>query len=361
MKEIRTKELFEYKLDLLYYGISIDRECYNSLKKGNKNQINNEDYITTRGLMIVLNSSVYVNANLNEDSPYKVYLINEIYVLKYGEITICTVNIIQPPDFALRAAKLSNGDLVINYVNVHGDRVRIQPIDGCANKCKFCDLNRKEYMLHSIDDLDEAFQYALNNVGFRHILISGGSPLNRSEDYEYLNNVYEFFGKKYGKYFSIDIMFVPRGLNIFSNNDRGYLEFLRKLKEWNISGLSINLELYNDFYRQKYIPQKDYVGRDNYFKFIKMAVNIFGVGNVRSCIIIGIENISDSLRAVEELCKVGCLPVLSPYIPNDAETFLPKPDFMKEVLIKSSLIAKKYNLELGPLCDSCKHNTIHFR
>ncbi|MCI8460499.1 MAG: hypothetical protein HFE81_03805, partial [Bacilli bacterium] len=63
MKEIRTKELFEYKLDLLYYGISIDRECYNSLKKGNKNQINNEDYITTRGLMIVLNSSVYVNAN----------------------------------------------------------------------------------------------------------------------------------------------------------------------------------------------------------------------------------------------------------------------------------------------------------
>ena len=201
----------------------------------------------------------------------------------------------------------------------------------------------------------------MNNVGFRHVLISGGSPLNRNEEYKYLNDVYEFFGKKYGNKFPIDIMLVPRGLNIDSNNYEGYEIFLKKLKEWNISGLSINLELYNDDYRKKYIPQKDFVGKEKYFKFIELAVKIFGKGNVRSCIIIGLEDIQDSLKAVEELCKIDCMPVLSPYIPNDDETFLPKPEFMKEVLLKSKEIADKYNVELGPICDSCKHNTIHFR
>lgn len=66
-----------------------------------------------------------------------------------------------------------------------------------------------------------------------------------------------------------------------------------------------------------------------------MAVKIFGQGNVRSCIIIGLEDIDDSLKAVEELSRIGCMPVLSPYIPNDDKTFSPKPEFMREILIKS--------------------------
>ena len=75
---------------------------------------------------------------------------------------------------------------------------------------------------------------------------------------------------------------------------------------------------------------------------------------------IGIEEIKDSLKVVEKLCQLNCMPVLSPYIPNDSQTSLPKPEFMKEVLLKSKIIADKYNVELGPLCKSCKHNTISF-
>lgn len=47
------KELYEYKLDLLYYGIAIGDEAYNSLKKGESGKVNNEDYITTKGLMLL--------------------------------------------------------------------------------------------------------------------------------------------------------------------------------------------------------------------------------------------------------------------------------------------------------------------
>ena len=360
MKSFYKKELYEYKLDILYYGISISQSCYNSLKKGKHNQINNNDYITTKGLMIALDSKIYVNADLNKNSYYTADFVNNEYILKYKDLFICKINIIQPPDFALQFSRLNTGRPLIAYVNVHGDRIRVQPIEGCANKCKFCDLNKKKYKLNSLEDLNEAFKYAMNNVGFRHVLISGGTPKKSQEDYQYLNNVYKFFGKKYGKKYPIDIMLVPRGLNVDDNTIEGYETFLRKLKEWNISGLSINLELYNDDYRKKYIPQKDFVGKQDYFEFIKLAVKIFGKRNIRSCIIIGLEGINDSLKAVEELCKIDCMPVLSPYIPNDNETFLPKPEFMKEVLLKSKVIADKYNVELGPICNSCKHNTINF-
>ncbi len=355
------KELYEYKLDLLYYGIAITDSCYDTLKKGCYKQINNNDYITTKGLMIVLDSSTYVNANLNKESPYKVDVKNAIYALYHKDQYVCEVKIIQPPDFALNKERLSNGQKITDFVNIHGDRIRIQPIEGCSNSCKFCDLNRKKYCRHSLSDLEEAFTYAMRNNGFRHILISGGTPLNKQEDYDYLNRVYQYFGEKYGKEFPIDIMLVPRGLSANDNSLEAYRMFLKTLKEWNIDSLSINLELYNDIYRKKYIPQKDLVGKETYFQFIQLAVEIFGVKKVRSCIIIGLEEIEDSLKGVEALSKLGCMPVLSPYIPNDEETFLPKPEFMKEVLLKSKEIVDKYHVELGPICDSCKHNTIHFR
>ena len=69
----------------------------------------------------------------------------------------------------------------------------------------------------------------------------------------------------------------------------------------------------------------------------------------------------DSLSAVRELCKVGCMPVLSPYVPNGEIKDAPTPEFMKEVLNKSREIIDEYNIELGPLCNSCRHNTIHYK
>lgn len=355
------KKLWEYKLDLIYYGIKLSPQSYNELKKNKDGNVNNDDYITTKGLFIILDNQVYVSSIINTTSIYSIDYKDDEFFLKEDNNKICSVNIIQPPDFALESSTLPNGELITNLINIHGDRIRIQPIEGCANICRFCSLNRKKYKLNSIQDLDDAFTYAMNKVGFRHVLISGGSPVNNQNDFDYLNNIYRFFGEKYGKTYPIDIMLVPRGLFINDNSDEAYEQFLKELKGWNISGLYINLELYNDFYRQKYIPQKDAIGKGSYFKFIKLAIKIFGRGNVKSCIIIGLEDIKDSIQAVHKLCAIGCIPVLSPYIPNDKDTFLPTPDVMKDVLLKTKEITDKFGVELGPTCNYCKHNTIHFK
>ncbi len=120
MDELK-KELYKYKLDLLYYGISISRICYTTLRKGKNNQININDYITTKGLMIALEFKIYVHVNLNKDSQYKSDILNNTYVLKYKDVVICHISIIQPPDFALQITRLRG--LYIN-LELYNDNYR---------------------------------------------------------------------------------------------------------------------------------------------------------------------------------------------------------------------------------------------
>lgn len=354
-------ELYKVKIDLLCYGITISKSCYDSLEKGINGNVNHNDYITTKGLFLVLDEQAYVNANLNKNSRYELDFVDNKYVLFKEKVKICKVDVIQSPSYALQNKKLDNGILISDLVNLHGDRLRIQPIMGCANRCKFCDLNCYKYHLNSIENLDSAVKLVQKESKFRHILISGGAPFDTQKDYDYLNSVYKYFGENYGEEYPIDIMMVPRGLYVNDDSDASYEEFLLKLKEWNISSMAINLELYNDKLREKLIPQKNFIGKERYINFIKLAVKIFGKGTVRSCIIIGLERLEDSLKAVELLSSVGCMPVLSPYVPMDEKDKVPTSEFMEEVLIKASEIVKKYNVELGPKCDFCKHNTIHFK
>lgn len=356
-----NKELYEYKLDLLYYGIHITDECYASLKKGIYNQINHNDYITTKGLMIALDSLIYVNAKLNKKSPYVVDIQENNYYLVFNDKKICSIKIIQPPEFALMGATLKSGKVVTDLINIHGDRIRIQPIIGCANHCTFCDLHKYSYEENSLTELDEAFTYALEHAEFRHALISGGTPLKTKEAYDYLNEVIKYFGLKYGSIYPIDVMFVPRGKRVEDSTPDAYLSFLKEMKEWKITGIYANLELYNDKARKRYIPEKSLIPKDDYFLFLKLAVEVFGKGNVKSCIIIGLESIEDSLNAVEELSKIGVIPVLSPFIPGKKGEEMPNPKLMKKVVLKSKEIVEKYDLELGPACISCRHNTIHFK
>lgn len=352
------KELWEYKLDILYYGIRIGDACYKKLKKDSEGKITHENYITTNGLFIVLDDSVYVNARIDEKSPYIVDEEDNKTTLKYNNQYICYVVIKQSPEFYMNSYSISSGRKITDLVNIHGDRIRIQPIRGCANGCTFCDLNKMKYELMPLKELDEACNYVMNNTSFKHILISGGTPRNIQMDYDYLNDVYKYFGEKYGKEYSIDVMLVPRGL---TTDQEDYVGFLKKLKEWNISGIYANIELYNDLERRKHIPQKEDIGKAKYMEFLKKAVKVFGKGNVKSCIIVGLEDIKDSLKAVDELSNIGCIPILSPFIPNDNNSSYPTPEFMKEILIKANDIVKNNNIELGPICDMCKHNTIHFK
>ena len=152
-------------------------------------------------------------------------------------------------------------------------------------------------------------------------------------------------------------MTTPRGFDSYTDRSQ-FKPYIEHLKKIGVSGLSVNVELYNNEICAKYCPEKYKLGRDNYFYFLKIASEIFGSQNVRSGLIVGLESKKDTLKAVEEICKCGCMPMLSPYIPYNNIGNYPSASFLNDVYKKSKKIVDKYNLNLAPLCTKCQHNTI---
>lgn len=348
------KRTFFYKTELIYHGMKLSQEVEMSLKKGRNGVVKATDYVTTTGLLLRLNEDTYVTADIKLDSPFELTLLEGAYVMnKNGERVFEVMEIIQPPQFSL------DDTYVNNIVAVHADRVRVAPIGGCAFRCGYCSANEIPYILKPMEQIESALCTALKLSNVHHILISGGTPRTKQSDYDYLSNVYKYIGEKYGLIYPVDVMMFPRSEYVGKTSKGDYLSYLKKLKEWSISGLSINLELWSNEARQWHIPQKAGLSKEKFLEFLQLAVEVFGGDKVRSSLIVGLESEDDTLTAVEEMCKVGCMPMLSPYIPYGEVQKSPSVTFMNDVLIKADVIAEKYGMILGPTCAPCRHNVLH--
>jgi biotin synthase-related radical SAM superfamily protein len=149
----------------------------------------------------------------------------------------------------------------------------------------------------------------------------------------------------------------PRGFTSYLDKSQ-YESYIKHLKNIGVKGLSINLELFNDKINMQYCKEKSLIGKDRYFTFLKIASKVFGTKNVRSGLIVGLESKEDTLKAVEEICKCGCMPMLSPYIPYNDIGDYPSAEFLIDIYKETERIIKKYNIPLAPLCEKCKHNTL---
>jgi hypothetical protein len=310
------------------------------------------DYITCSGITLVFEDE-YATIGVNENSP--ILLIEkdgELYIDEQGKRLIKTT-VIVPPDY-MKDEIVIEGKTITVYCNTYTDRLRLQLISGCMNKCKFCNAKEFKYEFNTISGLEKALQIGLSQSKVRHILISSGSA--KVEDLPKITEMYKYFGEKYSNY-DIDVMMTPRGFDSYTDSSQ-YEDYLKYLKSVGISGLSINMELNSKEYLEKFCPEKAQIGQENYLKFLSTAVKVFGKNKVRSLLIVGIEPLEETLKGVEKLAKIGCNPVLSPLFPYGEANFPPKADLFIKAREKSEEICKKYNIELGPLCKPCSHNTL---
>ena len=340
------------KIELMMDGISISKEANDYLLTNFGEKFYNDDYVTTSGVMLQISEDVFATAHMDSNSPHKLVLQNGVPSILYNNEYI-NVQLWKPCDYMVNP-KLNKNGLLTNYVNVHFDRARISPIIGCDNNCAFCSWSDNEYEKSSLVLMDEGLVESLKDERVTHVLISGGSP--HKEDLEFMTNVYEYFCKKFPNY-DFDVMMTPRGFNSYHDVEQ-YEDYIKHLKEIGVKGLSINLELFSDEISAKYCKEKFLIGKEKYFIFLKLASKIFGTENVRSGLIVGLESKEDTLNAVEEICKCGCMPMLSPYIPYNGIGDYPSSEFLIEVYEKTEEILNKYNIPMAPLCKKCKHNTL---
>lgn len=356
----------ELKLQLMQCGAIFTTEARKKMCRSRFGMITFADYATTGGVVAVLDERVYVNIPVKfQNTPFSVCVENERMALRYHDRRVpVTFRVIPAPEYALNNARLEDGTPVRELVMTHADRVRISPVHGCSYHCSFCTSNASYYKDIPLEQLDQAFNIALSDPYNtpRHVLISGGTPNEDESTYKWLNGIYRFFPKKYPRY-DFDVMLSPRGLSPGDASDRAYEDFLLYLRdECGVKTMSVNLELFNDHLRERFIPDKAAVGKDRYYRFISRAVELFGSDNIRSSIVVGLETQEDTLNGVSALLDCGCMPVLSAFVPAPGTDMVnypaPTVEFLLDTLLKADRLATDAGLRLGPICKPCTHNSI---
>lgn len=346
------------KFRLFAEGMKISESARSRLANSSKcGSLSLADYASTSGVTLCLPGNIWVNApivdynpNFVSDTPHQLDWTGESYVLRFPpeEWPVTPVPL---PAYASELNSLCEPHA--NYGLTHTDRVRVSPVAGCANRCAFCDMPRRfAYRLKNAALLKETIRVALDDpiLPAKHILISGGTP--QEKDYGYLQGVYEELLEAFPST-PVDIMMLPLPEVLD-------LDALHKL---GLNGLSINIELFDDDWRSRMIPEKHVIPKDWWFSFIERGVEIFG-SEVRSMVMAGLEPIDKTICGVQALAERGCTPVLSPFRPAPGtplqECPSPESGYLEEVYLRALEVCEKYNVKLGPQCIPCQHNTLTF-
>ncbi len=347
------------KFELLADGMKVSPAARDRLARTSRNgTLTLADYASTSGIPLLMPEDVWVNAPISDYNPNFVAAPAHVldwgtagFVLRTARGEECPVSPTPVPDFAQRPN--SAGEPHSHYGLTHTDRVRVSPVGGCANRCKFCDSPRRlEYRLKPVHLLIETIRVALDDpvLPAKHIMISGGTP--REQDYGYLRDVYFEILRSFPSV-PIDIMMLPVGPVLD----------IERLAAAGLHGLSVNLELFDDDYRRRLIPEKDAIPKARWLSFIERAVAALGP-NVRSILMVGLEPLERTVEGVRALAQRGCVPVLSPFRPDPATPLRdvkpPDADALAEAYQRAAEAAAQHGAKLGPRCIPCHHNTLTF-
>jgi len=330
------------KVALLRDGMQLTPRARHEIAARNRGAVGQSDYPTTTGITMRLPGDTYVTAPVREAARWTLDLADDTLELSNGETAIPAEALPLPTFYVPKGSSLDG-------VMTHADRIRLSPVDGCAYGCAFCDSHISSYRKRPTESLLQAFRAAQADDGLRprHVLISGGTP--RPTDRDYLNNVFKTVLSE--SPLPVDIMLAPAG----------DLDTLRRLHEWGASGIAINIELFNPLYAERYCPEKAALGLAAYEAWIRLAVDLFGPGRVRSLLLLGLEPLDSTLAGVEFIAALGADPVLSPLqpivgMPEHSE--VPPCESLSETFNTASRITAAAGVKLGPRCIPCQHNAL---
>lgn len=344
------------KLHIFAYGLSITPEATATLTDGSMQPLTLHEYATTGGVTIKIDD-MYVNAPFDDwycgDSEAELRAAPDgtLSVRFADEEHSCEV--LPLPGYVDATNRL--GSSVIATTMSHADRVRVSPLAGCVLDCSFCDMPSVRYQRHAAEDVLASLQVACSDQALpvAHALISGGSPGPRHV--EWWDDCVETIISR--SPLPIDLMMSPRA------GDRG---FVQRFVDAGVSGFSFNLEIAGNENALRLMPRKFAESTPYFEATVAEGVRLMGAGTgaVRSIVLVGLDETEITVAAVEAIARLGADPVLSPFRPaqkTQLESWRPPSvEVMDEVWERSSAIAERYGVALGPRCIPCQHNTLTF-
>lgn len=140
---------------------------------------------------------------------------------------------------------------------------------------------------------------------------------------------------------------------------------LIKLKNAGVEEVSFNLEIADEKLARQLMPAKRKLGKDAYYEILQEAVRIFGIGNVRSALLVGLDKEQDIYNEIVTLAEISVIPCLSAF------RALPKTPYENDLGPDNAYLLRIYNCasemlsstsgnvkELGPPCKACRNNML---
>lgn len=346
----KPTDAFELKVALLNQGIRIESDDIN-IKSAVYSGI--DICILPRDKS---NIPLFVNCaygiHLSQYSPFVVKRMNKTEKLFYynEELAEVIIEKDQLNNFSISAKRV---------LYLATDRLRIKLVDGCDNKnmergCKFCDVpaSKEHFSLNQI----KTYLYQLKDSGidFRHILIGGGTNLE-SDSWDKVIELCEFLkGDEFYTNKPISLMSILPPKDVLS-----------RLKNAGIEEVAFNMEIADEMLAKKLMVAKHAHGKTAYYEIFQEALQIFGQGNVRTALLVGLDKENDLYQEVLTLADMGVLPCLSAFrtLPNSefSESLNPENSYLVDVYNNIQSLLTESNCaisELGPRCKKCRNNML---
>lgn len=170
------------------------------------------------------------------------------------------------------------------------------PLKGSKTGCKFCAFSAGNYkdINESFSEIIESLTIIFSEKTYPKLTIS--TPFLFEKDLELLSEGIRQIRENF-PLLQIAIEIQP----IFP-------AIAKKLKESGCDTLIVPLDAYSDKAQQVWIPGKRKLIQDIFWKSLQEYTNIFGIGNVVSNIITGIEPTEETFTAIDLLIGNGVLP-----------------------------------------------------
>lgn len=341
------------KIALLNQGCTISKDAIDFLNSQGvikKAVFSSIDFQLSDGLYI----NAPVNLKFTDFSPFKICISSDKHLeLNYYDKFVSNINIEMQADWNDLLTKNNVPYSTVAYLST--DRLRLKHEVVCEMKrmgkgCAFCSVStsRKDF---NTDDLKEVISNLLVNPEFRHILIGGGSGDPNIESKKIIDI------SKFIRAINPEIPIYLMSLPPFEKN------VLEKYKRAGINEIAFNIEIWNRSIAKKIMPGKGQISLEIYLSLLKAATEFWGTtGNVRTALIVGLNNSESLFEGIQILCENGIQPMLSVFRPmknTKLESFVPPTNkVLLSIYEKAQNICGQYNLKLGPICDACKNNML---
>ena len=308
--------LYRIKNELLCFGMSVDADVIKYIENINPYTCK-EKYVHAAGFC--LEGKICVNTTFTEmytsSSPYTVRKKgNGLYLFRDNE-GLCDIQVIKMPEWYNNYTSL--GTRMYDILNVHGKNVlALTHYSDCyynsiGKPCKFCSFTenyemRKKSKEDRIQEIVETLDVALVENPNYSLALSEGAKPSADRGILYFAEIINSVKRKFHE-IKISVETVP------PPEDK-YLDYLFSQ---GASSIIMNIEFWDNQIKKKMCPGKSEIGIARYFEALEHSVDIFGIGNVASVLIAGIEPIDNTILCSEKLLEIGVIPIIIPFKPYD--------------------------------------------